>query len=118
MAVPFKYADMLLLGRFAEGGTVTGRDFTAIFAAVCAVMVSNAGDQIVREDAPRSLVLHTHALDAKGQPGWFGTVTMKKSYVAYHLIPLYNPAGAGRGHQPSACQAAARQDLLQLQECR
>ena len=76
---------------------MTGRDFTTIFAALRAVMLDNAGDQVVAEDAPGSLVLRTRSLDAKGQPGWFGTVTVKKSYVAFHLMPLYEQPELAEG---------------------
>lgn len=76
-------------------------DFAAVFTALRQVMLDHAGDQIVAEDAPGSLVLRTHALDAKGQPGWFGTVTVKKSYVAYHLIPLYERPALADGISPA-----------------
>lgn len=49
----------------------------------------------------------TRALDAEGKQGWFGIVNIKKSYVAFHLMPLYERQGvldaleeppAGRRH--------------------
>jgi len=72
-------------------------DFAAVYRALRQVMLDNAGDQLVSEDTPGSLILRTHALDAKGQPGWFGTVTTKKNYVAYHLIPLYDQPELAEG---------------------
>lgn len=44
----------------------------------------------VARDEPGDLVIRTRAVDAKGQQGWFGTVNIKKSYVAFHLMPLYD----------------------------
>lgn len=92
---------MLFQHQAAEVRTITDRDFTAVFAALRSVMLDNAGDQLVTEDAPGSLVLRTHAVDAKGQPGWFGTVTVKKSYVAYHLMPLYEHSALADGISPA-----------------
>ena len=73
------------------------QDFAPVYQALRQVMLDNAGDRIVTEDSPGSLVLRTHRLDAKGQPGWFGTVTVKKSYVAYHLMPLYEQPALAEG---------------------
>lgn len=80
---------------------MSGHDFAATYAALRTVMLRNAGEQIVAEDAPGSLILRTRALDAKGQPGWFGTVTVKKSYVAYHLMPLYEQPALADGLSPA-----------------
>lgn len=64
-------------------------DFGPVFTALRAIMLRHAGGLIVARDAPGDLVVRTPTLDAKGQHGWFGTVTIKKSYVAYHLTALY-----------------------------
>lgn len=56
-------------------------------------MVAGASGQVVTRDAPGDLVVRTKGIDPKtGEPGWFGTVTTKKTYVAYHLMPLYGSA--------------------------
>ena len=65
-------------------------EFQPVFDTLRRTMLDVAGDQIVARDGPGDLVVRTTATDAKsGEPGWFGTVTVKKSYVAYHLMPLY-----------------------------
>ncbi len=64
-------------------------DFDATYAQLRAIMLRHADGLTIARDAPGDLEVRTTVLDAKGQPGWFGTVTVKKSYVAYHLIPLY-----------------------------
>lgn len=65
-------------------------DFDAVFAGLRGIMLAAAGDLAVARDEPGDLVVRTHEADPKtGEPGWFGTVTTKKSYVSYHLIPLY-----------------------------
>lgn len=64
-------------------------DFDATYAELRAIMLAHATGLDIARDLPGDLEVRTPMLDAKGQPGWFGTVTVKKSYVAYHLIPLY-----------------------------
>lgn len=65
-------------------------DFAPAFTELRALMLRHAEGLDVTRDQPGDLVIRTRTLDAKGQPGWFGTVTIKKSYVAVHLIPLYD----------------------------
>ncbi len=77
-----------------------GADFGAVFVALREMMLVAAGDLVVTRDEPGDLVVRTHQPDAKGQPGWFGTVTVKKSYVAYHLIPLYDAPALAEGISP------------------
>lgn len=68
----------------------TGADFGATFGVLRALMLDAAGDQHVVTDTAGDLVLHTRQLDPKtGKPVWFGAVSLRKSYVAYHLFPLY-----------------------------
>lgn len=64
--------------------------FETAFASLREIMLrAGAGMQVAR-DEPGDLALRTPAADpATGAPGWFGTVTVKKAYVAYHLMPLY-----------------------------
>lgn len=63
--------------------------FDPVFHDLRARMLRHADGLSVTRDNPGDLVVRTPDLDAKGQPGWFGTVTIKKSYVAYHLSALY-----------------------------
>lgn len=68
--------------------------FEQVYAALRRIMISAAPEQDIVRDGPGDLVLHTRRTDpSTGKPIWFGAVTIKKSYVAYHLFPLYeNPA--------------------------
>lgn len=71
-------------------------DREAVFEALRALILRHSEGLDVTRDQSGDLVVRTRQMDAKGQPGWFGTVTMRKSYVAYHLPPLYDhPALAG-----------------------
>jgi hypothetical protein len=66
-------------------------DFGPVHERLRAIMLECAADQLVSRDEPGDLVIRTRANDPKTkEPGWFGTVTIKKSYVAYHLMPLYD----------------------------
>lgn len=68
-------------------------EFDAAFMALREIMLraSDGADVVVTKDEPGDLVIRTGAIDPKTkQPGWFGTVTTKKAYVAYHLLPLYS----------------------------
>lgn len=73
-------------------------DFGQVHAELRAIMVAEAGGMTVARDLPGDLELRTPAIDPKtGELGWFGTVTVKKSYVAYHLMPLYADPGLADG---------------------
>lgn len=72
--------------------------FEQVHAALRTIMLTEASGMAVARDLPGDLELRTPDIDRKtGQPGWFGTVTIKKSYVAYHLMPLYADPGLASG---------------------
>ena len=76
-------------------------DFAAVYARLRRLMLDAAPRMTVTKDLPGSLELRTPAIDPKTkQPGWFGTVTIKKSYVAYHLMPLYTQPALADGLSP------------------
>ncbi len=65
-------------------------DLAPVYVELRAMMLAVADGLVVARDAPGDLEVRTAELDpSTGKPGWFGTVTIRKSYVAYHLIPLY-----------------------------
>lgn len=68
----------------------------ATFMELRRILLDAGAGQIVASDEPGNVVLHTRRADPKtGKPEWFGAVTLKKNYVAYHLIPLYNDPALG-----------------------
>lgn len=72
--------------------------FDEVHAQLRHIMLDAASGQVVTRDEPGDLVVRTPNIDPKtGEPGWFGTVTIKKSYVAYHLMPLYCDPSLGEG---------------------
>ena len=64
-----------------------------VFAALKAVMAGQSSRLMVQQDGPREYTLVTKSPSRfpqhKGQPMWFGAVKIGKSYVSYHLMPLY-----------------------------
>ena len=68
-------------------------NFAELFQQLRAIMLAAAGDQVVVKDEPGDLILHSRRVDPKtGKAEWFGAIMINKSYVGYHLFPLYtNP---------------------------
>ena len=64
-----------------------------VFAKLRPVMAKQAARLAVQTDTPREYTLVTKAPSPfpqhKGKPMWFGAVKIGKSYVSYHLMPLY-----------------------------
>jgi len=75
-------------------------DRQEVFEALRALMLRHGDGLDVTRDVPGDLVVRTRVLDARGQPGWFGTVTMRKSYIALHLPPLYDHPSLAEGLSP------------------
>lgn len=68
-----------------------GEDFQAVFAELRARMLRAATAMSVVKDEPGALTLHApwpHPRHPK-QMMWFGGVEIRKSYVSYHLMPVY-----------------------------
>lgn len=67
------------------------QDFQPVFEKLQAIMLGVVSSGLmITDEKPGSLTVKSERLDTKGQPVWFGTVTVKKSYVAYHLMTLYD----------------------------
>lgn len=65
-------------------------DFAEVYARLRQIMLEAAPGMTINRDEPGALELRTAGIDPKTkQHGWFGTVTIKKAYVAFHLMPLY-----------------------------
>lgn len=43
----------------------------------------------VQTDSPTNYYLNSPKPDAKGKPVFFGAAQLKKSYVSFHLMPVY-----------------------------
>jgi hypothetical protein len=70
---------------------MAGEDFQAIYSELRARMLRAAAAMQVAKDEASKLVLQapwSHPHHPK-QPMWFGGVEIRKSYVSYHLMPVY-----------------------------
>ena len=74
------------------------QDFQPVYEKLHEIMLGVVSDGLtVTDDKPGSLTVKSERLDNKGKPVWFGTVTVKKSYVAYHLMTLYDHPALAEG---------------------
>lgn len=101
--------------------------FEAIFSQLRAIMLEAAPSMIIAEDGPSNLVLKTCWTEARTkQPAWFGWIAIKKSYVAYHVTPLYTlpaleaavPEGLAKRRHGKTCFNTIRADDTVFAELR
>jgi hypothetical protein len=77
-------------------------DFVNIHAELRRIMLQAAPHLMVATDNAGDLVVHSNKSDPKtGKAEWFGAVAIKKSYVAYHLFPLYTDPSIGADISPA-----------------
>lgn len=76
--------------------------FEEVYVRLRQIMLDAAPDKTLAVDDPGHLILRTSVLDEKtGEFGWFGVVAIKKSYVAYHLMALYDDPSLAEGMSPA-----------------
>lgn len=64
--------------------------FDEVFQRLSAILRAAAPDMVVTAESPTGLTVMTRWPEARtGEPAWFGWIAVKKSYVAYHVMPLY-----------------------------
>jgi hypothetical protein len=71
-------------------GTRTATDFGAVFTALKEMLARYADRLHVHTDQPDEYCLVTVSKNRRGVRMYFGAVRMGKSYVSYHLIPVYS----------------------------
>lgn len=71
---------------------MAGMGFEAVFAELRERMIRAAAGYSVVTDRPGALVLHAPIPNPlkPEERMWFGSVQIKKSYVSYHLMPVYS----------------------------
>jgi hypothetical protein len=67
-------------------------DYAPVFDRLRALLAKYERQLVVLEDNAGLYTLATNKQDAKGRPVYFGCVRAGKSYVSYHLIPIYGDA--------------------------
>lgn len=66
-------------------------EFAELFQQLRGLMLSAAPDMVITNDSPTNFTLKTSWIEARTkEPAWFGWIAIKKSYVAYHVMPLYS----------------------------
>lgn len=63
--------------------------FSAIFARLRAIIAPYAPGMNVTIDTDTAYSLDTRHVMANGQPLFFSSVTIRKNYVSFHLMPVY-----------------------------
>jgi hypothetical protein len=65
------------------------KDMDSAFASLSEILRKHAAGMSIRTDDPGHLYIEVAAATPKGKPRFFGAVQLKKSYVSYHLMPVY-----------------------------
>lgn len=69
------------------------KDLAPTFAALSSVLRKHVAGMSIRTDEPGNLYVELPPAKPGGRPGFFGAVQLKKSYVSYHLMPVYEDPG-------------------------
>lgn len=65
------------------------KDLPAVFLALKSIMAPYATQLDAKKDDEVELYVDTRHLQKNGKPLFFGAVQTKKSYVSFHLMPVY-----------------------------
>ena len=68
-------------------------DFDSTFALLSDILRQHSFGMSIKTDDPANLYIELPAASTKGKPQFFGAVQTKKSYVSYHLMPVYEDPG-------------------------
>lgn len=69
------------------------QDFDSTFVALSKVLRKHSSGMSIKTDEPGNLYVEIPAATATAKPKFFGAVQVKKSYVSYHLMPIYEDPG-------------------------
>lgn len=64
-------------------------DFTAVFAELHKIMAPYAAKLDTKRDDATEIYVDTRHIQKNKKPLFFGAVQLKKSYVSFHLMPVY-----------------------------
>ncbi|RYZ71987.1 MAG: hypothetical protein EOP91_09390 [Lysobacteraceae bacterium] len=65
------------------------KDLDPVFRALSGVLRKHVARMSIKTDAPGHLYVELPPAGPKRKPAFFGAVQTKKSYVSYHLMPVY-----------------------------
>lgn len=64
-------------------------DFGSIFTSLSKMLRKHSAGMSIKTDEPGNFYIELPAATPKAKPRFFGAVQTKKSYVSYHLMPVY-----------------------------
>jgi hypothetical protein len=64
-------------------------DLSSVFAELRKIMAPYAAKLVATRDDPQDLYIDTKHVQKNKKPLFFGAVQIKKSYVSFHLMPVY-----------------------------
>jgi hypothetical protein len=79
-------------------------DFDAVFARLRSILAPHAETLVAHNDKPDYYYLETKAPLYKGRPVFFAAVRKGKSYVSFHLMPVYAFPEMRQGLSPALRQ--------------
>ena len=65
------------------------QNFASVYAALHKILAPYAGKLDARKDDATELYVDTKHIQKNKKPLFFGAVQVKKSYVSFHLMPVY-----------------------------
>ncbi len=65
-------------------------DLIPAFASLSAILRKHAADLSIKTDDATNFYVEEPAAKPGGKPRFFGAVQIKKSYVSFHLMPVYD----------------------------
>ena len=65
------------------------KDFGSTFISLSSILRKHSAGLSIKTDDPGHLYVEVPALATSAKPSFFGAVQTKKSYVSYHLMPVY-----------------------------
>jgi len=75
------------------GVTMGENKLDDVYGALRVVMLRHADSLVVATDSATQLSIEASEPEENGKTFWYGGVHLKKNYVSYHLMPVYeNPA--------------------------
>ena len=100
------------------------RDFGSTFVSLSKMLRKHAAGMSIKTDEPGNFYIELPVATPNAKPKFFGAVQTKKSYVSYHLMPVYeNPAllngisdGLRKKMQGKSCFNFTAEDPLLFKE--
>ena len=79
-------------------------DFNPIFASLSNMLRKHVAGFSIKTDEPGNFYIELPAAKPKAKPKFFGAVQTKKSYVSYHLMPVYEDPALLNGISDALCK--------------